>query len=248
MGCRGLVRLVLTLLGIASGGLTYAYQADTSVAVMSLLAGYDLKAYLQGQVLKTEALRSIRWSGRVYVEFRINNDRKVNHVRILKPLDDDADMLAQKIVQTLPQWAHPVGAYRRFVVPICFEYTEPSDNMETAVPKQEDRVYVCSFPNSKTTEIIPPRLASSWRDFYYHNIRLPSEVLDGKISGMVLMRFRVSKQGKAHRFRIVQGLSKACNHEATRLVKGLPDFIPAQKGGQPVVYMDSIWIPFWKPE
>lgn len=78
-----------------------------------------------------------------------------------------------------------------------------------------------------------PGGANSMKQFFAKNIETPENV-GQTIKGKVFVRFIVDKYGKISRVYLVKGLNDACNHEAMRVVKKMPSWIPAKEGDQNV--------------
>ncbi|PWK28509.1 TonB family protein [Arcicella aurantiaca] len=74
-----------------------------------------------------------------------------------------------------------------------------------------------------------PGGASAMKQFFVKNIETPENVGQA-VKGKVFVRFIVDKYGKISRIYLVKGLNDACNHEAMRVVKKMPSWIPAKEG------------------
>lgn len=66
------------------------------------------------------------------------------------------------------------------------------------------------------------------------NIHYPDSSFRNNIEGRVIVRFVIRENGKSDRFTIVSGINEELNYEAIRLLKTLPDWIPASVGGRNV--------------
>jgi len=78
-----------------------------------------------------------------------------------------------------------------------------------------------------------PGGANAMKQFFAKNIETPENV-GQTIKGKVFVRFIVDKYGKISKVYLVKGLNEACNHEALRVVKKMPSWIPAKEGDQNV--------------
>lgn len=74
-----------------------------------------------------------------------------------------------------------------------------------------------------------PGGANAMKQFFAKNIETPENV-GQSIKGKVFVRFIVDKYGKISRVYLVKGLNDACNHEAMRVIKKMPSWIPAKEG------------------
>jgi protein TonB len=66
------------------------------------------------------------------------------------------------------------------------------------------------------------------------NLRYPEDALIKKTSGVVIVRFVVSPEGKISNARVIRGLGSGCDEEALRLVSTFPPWIPGEFNGRPV--------------
>lgn len=66
------------------------------------------------------------------------------------------------------------------------------------------------------------------------NIRYPQVALKNNISGTVYVTFVVEQDGSITNPRVLRGIGGGCDHEAVRLVKSMPKWIPGKQRGKPV--------------
>lgn len=59
----------------------------------------------------------------------------------------------------------------------------------------------------------------------------PLVAFQNEIKGTVLVKFVVEKDGKIGGIKVVRGLGYGCDESAMDLVRGMPKWIPGQKGG-----------------
>jgi periplasmic protein TonB len=69
------------------------------------------------------------------------------------------------------------------------------------------------------------------------NLKYPVIAAENGIQGKVILRFVVNKSGKVDKVEVLRTLDTACDKEAVRVVKSLPDFIPGKQNGANV----SVW-------
>lgn len=70
--------------------------------------------------------------------------------------------------------------------------------------------------------------------FLAYNIRYPEAAMKAGKSGLVVVRFVVSKTGKVESPEIIRSVSPELDEEALRVVGQLPDFIPGRSDGKAV--------------
>ncbi len=107
---------------------------------------------------------------------------------------------------------------------------EPPKTGALAVPEQEEVFVVCDleaqFPGGNSALI----------KFLAANINFPATLGEVCVSGKVYVQFVVSVEGKVVSPEIKRGMPDCpeCDAEVLRVVKLLPDFIPAKVKGKPV--------------
>jgi len=80
--------------------------------------------------------------------------------------------------------------------------------------------------------------------FLNHNLRYPDKAVKRNIEGIVVVAFKISKEGKISDIAIAQSVDKLLDNEALRVMRLMPDWMPAIMGGvlteayprQPVVF------------
>lgn len=76
------------------------------------------------------------------------------------------------------------------------------------------------------------------------NIKYPAEAKKEGIRGKVIVDFVITKTGETDEVCVVRSLHPALDQEAMRVIKAMPAWIPAQKGGQQVNVKYSLPITF----
>jgi TonB family C-terminal domain len=70
--------------------------------------------------------------------------------------------------------------------------------------------------------------------FIGNNLRYPTSASEMGIEGRVTIRFVVSKTGEVTNVEVIRGLDPACDKEAIRVVKMMPNWIPGRQNGRNV--------------
>ena len=60
-----------------------------------------------------------------------------------------------------------------------------------------------------------------------NNLKYPDLAKKEKIEGKVFVTFKVNNEGEISEVKVVKGIGGGCNEEAIRLVKSMPNWIPA---------------------
>ena len=64
-------------------------------------------------------------------------------------------------------------------------------------------------------------------NFLNANVKYPPQAAQDKIEGKVIVQFMVKKTGKIDDVKVLRSVRKDLDDEAVRVVKMMPDFIPA---------------------
>ena len=69
-------------------------------------------------------------------------------------------------------------------------------------------------------------------NFLNENIVYPPKAAQDKVEGKVVVQFTVKKTGKIDNVKVLRSVRKDLDDEAVRVVKMMPDFIPAKQNGE----------------
>ena len=69
-------------------------------------------------------------------------------------------------------------------------------------------------------------------NFLNANIVYPSQAAQDKVEGKVIVQLTVKKTGKIDDVKVLRSVRKDLDDEAVRVVKMMPDFIPAKQDGE----------------
>ena len=79
------------------------------------------------------------------------------------------------------------------------------------------------------------------------NMRYPEIAIEREIQGVVIIRFKVEKDGSVSTVTVAKALSRECDSEAVRIVKTLQRFTPARHQGKPVAVWYTLPVRFQIP-
>lgn len=82
--------------------------------------------------------------------------------------------------------------------------------------------------------------------FINQNIIYPDSARARNIEGVVVVRFSVTEEGKITDLELIRTIGAGCGQEALRVVRMMPDFRPALRGGVPVATQMTLPIRFKK--
>ena len=132
---------------------------------------------------------------------------------------------------------------------IDVQTTQSSDN--NMIPAQTaDEGSVPSTDNNKNIfvaveeQAVFPGGMPELMKYLAMNIRYPKEAHDANIQGRVIIKFIVNEDGSISDAKVVRGVSKELDEEATRVVMSMPKWTPGKNGGKPVASYFTIPISF----
>jgi len=96
------------------------------------------------------------------------------------------------------------------------------------------------------TEIMPEFIGGTPALFAYlgENINYPKSAEATNVEGIVYVTFVIDKTGKVRDAKVLKGFDTACNEEALRVIKAMPNWTPGQNEGKPVDVQYNIPIRF----
>jgi TonB family protein len=80
--------------------------------------------------------------------------------------------------------------------------------------------------------------------FLSENIKYPTEALDKKIEGTVLVTFVVNENGKISDVRMAKRMANGMDQEAIRVVKMMPNWVPGMDNGKAVAVQYTLPVKF----
>ena len=90
-----------------------------------------------------------------------------------------------------------------------------------------------SKKDSTTAEgFTPPKIIGGYETLD-ENLVYPDRAQEQNVEGRVLLRFMVTKEGRAKSIEVIQGIGYGCDQAAKTAIKKSP-FTPAKKNGEPV--------------
>ena len=92
-----------------------------------------------------------------------------------------------------------------------------------------------SAQDTTIDETCPPQFPggdAALISFLNENIKYPPKAVQDKVEGKVIVQFMVKKTGKIDDVKVLRSVRKDLDDEAVRVVKMMPDFIPAKQNGE----------------
>lgn len=86
------------------------------------------------------------------------------------------------------------------------------------------------------------------KSYFSENMKYPAVAKDNGIEGVVTVEFVVNADGSIGQIKIARMLDPDLEQEAIRLVKTMPKWTPAEKGGAPVAQSVTLPVEFTLPD
>lgn len=165
------------------------------------------------------------YEGKVFVNFIVEKDGTLSHIKILKGISEEFDAEAIRAVKDMPVWkpGKKDGQIVRanFTLPINFK--------------------VKAYPPIMSFEDLPPEGMPMFRGglgelakYLRTNIKYPADARRKGIEGKVFIAFVIETDGSISNARVLQGVYESLDQEALRVVNAMPNWVPGLYRGQTV--------------
>ena len=208
-----------------------------------------LMKFIQKHLFYPEELLDERPMGRVLISFFVEEDGSLSNVGVVRGLHPLLDAEALRVVNMMPKWkpAKLQGKVVRvrYTLPILFERElkeEKNDSTVLLSPSARQYQIVRSdSPENQLDDVavadVNPQFSGGVKaltEFLAKNINYP--VMAGELGGggSVLLSFIVEKDGSLSNVKVVQGIDSLLDAEAVRVVKSMPQWIPAKRENEVV--------------
>lgn len=165
--------------------------------------------------------------GKVIVQFTINANGKIENTKVVRSLSTDCDNEAIRLVNKFPQWTP--GQQRgknvavKYTLPINFKLTDKIINTDL-----KEICFVEQMP------IFPGGDLEMFK-FIQNNMKIrPVEMCYAGISGRVVCKFIVERNGNITNIEIVRSLDSTLDKEAVRIIQSMPKWVPGKQNGKAV--------------
>lgn len=164
-------------------------------------------------------------SGKVTASFIVNPDGTLSTPAIMFSPDKSLGDAVVKAIASSPQWEPPKNP----------ESTDPFKASVSIKFELPDKIYVPEEPFVVVEEMpMFPGGDVALLKYIAENTRYPEYAKANRITGRVIVRFVVGKEGKAQETTVLKGVDPSLDAEAIRVVSSFPDFKPGYQGGKPV--------------
>ncbi len=121
---------------------------------------------------------------------------------------------------------------------------------EVDIPETEKEVITDNISNGEKPLVTVEQMPSfkggeaEMLKFISNNMKYPASAKENGIQGRVTVRFVITSAGKITDVQIIRGIDPACDKEAIRIVKSMPDWEPGKQNGKAVSVYYTLPIKF----
>lgn len=177
--------------------------------------------FVKGNLVYPDSALKAGIQGTVYASFVVGKEGKLSNISITRGLGYGCDSEVIRMISSMPDWEPGMNdgntVLVRYTLPVKFKI-ENQDIVYTVVEEMP------SFPGGETARL----------EFFWKHIKMPEEAREKGVNGRVYVSFIVRPDGKITDVSIFKGLGWGCDEEVLRVVKMMPDWIPARQSGKPV--------------
>jgi TonB family protein len=164
--------------------------------------------------------------GTVNVTFSVNNQGKVEDVKVSLSVHPALDEEAIRVVNSSPEWTP--GKEVSYEVPVNFDIKMMAPSNEVM---NTDSIFTFDMVEEK------PQFPGGERkmmEFIKNNLKYPVLAQEMGYQGTVIVNFVVREDGKIFLTKVLKGISWDLDAEALRIIKIMPDWKPGKVEGKPV--------------
>jgi TonB family protein len=181
--------------------------------------------WLIGQLKYPEDARSGGVSGTVRASFVVNPDGTLTNPAVMYSPDKSLGDAVINVMTSSPRWDPPKN-------PESIDPFKASVSIKFELP---DQIYIPEEPFVVVEEMpMFPGGDGALLKYIAENTHYPEYAKTNMITGRVIIRFVVGKEGKALEPTVLKGVDPSLDAEAIRVVSSLPVFSPGKQGGKPV--------------
>jgi TonB family protein len=205
-----------------------------------------LTTFIQQNLHYPKSAKENKEEGRVVVTFVIDTNGSIENPIVLKKISPDIDLEALRIVRSLPKFKPGMNREKKVKV----MYSLPINFYLNAPPTYVKTIDTIPHPVEVSSETAKDYTAAAFIGGYDALInfingqnRYPAATTDAK--QYVIIQVIISSSGQVINPQLkVAQVSGQVNSEALRIVRNLPDFVPATRDGKPIDSFYIIPVPF----
>jgi TonB family protein len=202
--------------------------------------------------------------GNVVAQFTINKDGGISDINIITEIGYGCGQAVIEMLQTMndmpEKWVPGKQAGRNvnvlYTLPVKFKMTDDQPKTEISIGSQskdipqdalKSMVEMATFPGSEQIHEPKERMSTSIKEmtkFLQKQLKYPTKAKENNIEGTVYIRMTIDSKGKITDAMIKEDIGFGCGDEALRVVKMMPNWIPATIDGKVVASSQTIPIGF----
>lgn len=175
--------------------------------------------------------------GMAVISFKINASGQVIDAEIVKDPGAGCGAEALKIVESMPTWepglkdGKPVTVEMK--LPFKFALDDKEKKRTHALGEVDEMPVFASCSEDLTGEALQNCSNQALFAFVGKNLRYPETAVKEEVEGMVVVSFKVGKDGAVSNAKVIKGIGAGCDEEVMRVVYSM-DWKPALKDNKPV--------------
>jgi TonB family protein len=188
--------------------------------------------WVASQVKYPEEALAKAIDGRVSVNFKVEIDGTVSHIKITSSANSLLGQAVLKVIEASPKWEQAKNArnvqIHNYEIIINFDKSgKVSVDPNHTVVEEMPQFPAGGDPTMEETI----KTAEKW---IAQNVDYPSEAKKQKIEGRVIIQFIVNRNGRPEAAFVLNSDNPLLDAEAKRVVSSMPDWKPGYQGGTPV--------------
>ena len=184
-----------------------------------------LKIYMLANVKYPPLALDNGIQGKVFISFVVNKEGRITNAKVARSVDPSLDQEALRVVESMPSWIP--GKQNDKAVDV--QYTLP---VEFKLPKESGNKNITTIGYSSTSAPQFPGGEEALKAYIAATKKYPAYVLENGLIGRVVVGFIVNENGEIKSVKVKIGCDPYLNEEAVRIVKSMPNWIPAKNNGE----------------
>jgi TonB family protein len=161
--------------------------------------------------------------GRVICQFVVTADGTISDIEVVHSVAESLDREAVRVINLMPKWEPAVSGGK----PVSVKYTLPINfSLGTEKPGNlaDELDGMPQFPGGDSALV----------SFIKENMQYPEKAKKNGIRGRVVCQLIINADGSISDVKVQRSVERSLDKEAVRLIKSMPNWIPAKQNGQAV--------------
>jgi len=221
--------------------------------------------YIYSHLKYSSIANNMSIEGTVVAQFIINIDGSISDINIVRDIGGGCGQAVTEMLQTMngmsEKWIPGRQAGRNvnvlYTLPVKFKMTDDQPKTSVSISTNIDEkahqetlksmLEMAAFPGSEHVKDPMQRMSASSNEmskFIQKHLKYPSKAKENNIEGNVYVRLTLDAKGKVTDAMIKEDIGYGCGEEAVKVVKMMPNWIPATKDGKKVASTHTFPISF----